>query len=320
MACLLDSAHAQFYEFNFPGNSSFDGWDSLNGYTYPGFGSFPGTGSWPGAAPSMQSGAGDAELWKIANAANGFGGPFIATSSLYFGNYIQNPNEFGGTVSITDATPVAGVRTIVLQVLYGEALGYDFYFPEGFPVLFLNGTNEGILPTSTQLLKKEIVGEFESPDTGPEPLYNNTWAFVWNLPEDAVVTSLAINFSGATHSQVYRLQLDQTSASLPDLFASNLALLSHKPPVFDGSQTQMDCQIHAVSTPLASYATLAPNVLVEYRDNLAGGAWKSAGSHPVDEAGNVSVTLTESGDHRAGWSRQMFFRTSHDLSDPEDNE
>lgn len=313
MVCLADSARAQFYEFNFPGNSSFDGWDSLNAYTYPGFGSFPGTSAWPGAALSTQTGSGDAGLWKIANGAGS--GPFIATSSLYFGSFVQNTNQFGGTLSITDATPAAGVRTIVLQILYGEAVGYDFYFPDGLPVLFPNGSGDGIKPSSTHVLKKEWVGEFESPETGPEPLYNNTWAFVWNLPEDAGVTSFAINFSGATHSQVYRIQLDQTSANLPGLFASNLVLLSHESPAFDGSQTQMACQLHAVSESLAAYATSAPEVLVEYTDDLAVGPWKSAGIHPVDEDGNVSVILTENGDHRTEWARQMFFRTSHVLPD-----
>lgn len=308
MVCLTDSARAQFYEFNFPGNTSFDGWDSLDVYTYSGFGSFPGLASWPGAALSMQTGSGDAALWKISNGVGG--GPFMATSSLYFGSYIQNPNDFGGTLSITDETPVAGVRTIVLQVFFGEAVGYDFYFPEGFPVLFLNGSDEGIKPSTTRLLNKEWVGEFESPDTGMEPLYNNTWAFVWSLPEDAEVTSFAINFSGVTHSQVYRLQLDQTSANLPDLFSSNLALLSHESPTFDGSETQMICQLHAVSPSLAAYATSTPEVLVEFTDDLTAGPWQSAGIYPVDEAGDVSVTLAENGDHRTAWARQMFFRAS----------
>ncbi len=299
------AARAQFYEFSFPGNSSFDGWENMNSSTFIGFGSFPGGSAWPGPADSNAAGSGDAGLYRLAGEDTPSplkGGPFFASESLYFGSYSQVANSRGGTLRISDATPVAGVRTIVFQIQIGGADGYDFHLPSGVPVLKLNGSSEGMAPAATAVLNRYQNGTFFSSETEQEePVFVNTWGFEWHLPEGEVA-SFAIDFSAVTHAQIYRMQLDQSSTVTSAVFLPEMAMGARGTPAFDGATTSMTNSFRATPGALLK---------VEYRESLASGSWISAGLHNVANDGTLSVPFSQSGDHRAGWSRRMFFRAYH---------
>lgn len=294
-------AHAQFYEFSFPGTSSFDGWENMNAVNFQGFGSFPGTSAWPQAAAANAPGSGDAGLMKLSGAA------FFASSSLYFGSLQQVSNALGATLRVSDATPVAGLRTVAFQIQIGEVMGYDFHLPSGVPVLKLNGSSEGLPASLAVVLNQYQNGTFESPDTGEEPIYVNTWAFEWHLPEGGPVTSLAIEFGGVTHAQIYAMRLDQSATPTGPLFVPELFVMGSQigTPAFDGEKTSVAYTFRATPTALLN---------VEYRESLSSGAWISSGPHAAENDGNLNVTLTSDGDHRAAWSNRMFFRAGHPTS------
>ena len=284
------------------GSSAFDGWVNMNNTGFPLIsGGFPGSASWNGTAGSNQSGSGDAVLGKISGSA------FFAFESLYFGSNTQVENQLGGTLQVRDATPLSGVRTIVLQIQIGEAVGYDFYRPSGWPVLKLNGGNSSISPNVTTLLDSFEYGTFESPLTGDEPLYVNTYAFEWNLPVGSV-SSIAIDFSAVTHAQIYGMRLDQSTAVLTQsVFGSapvsappTLKLASLGTPFLNGSNTTV---IHGFQGDAGA------TYLVEYREALESPTWISAGTISTGN-GNFNVTFTIPGDRRAAWSQKMFFRAT----------
>lgn len=209
------------------GNRAFDGWTTANltAPSNPGFGSFPGTGVWPSAIQSGTThatyGNGDAGLYKVKNPAGG--GPYPATGSIYFGGFSGDINNEGGTLAVYDANPIANLKTVVFQVVFGEAWTYDF-FNDAAPVLKVNGVTvnggvAGSLPTGTavdltyrETLVREYNGTIEMP-TGMEDLYNNLHAFQYDLSGFAApITSFSLEFTGVQHSQLYALQLDQSDA------------------------------------------------------------------------------------------------------------
>lgn len=293
------ASRAQFYEFTFPGESSFDGWENLNSSTFP-YGWFPGSAAWPGPVGSNAEGSGDADLIRVAG-ANG-GGPFFASDSLYFGGVNPTPNTLGGTLRVADATPVAGVRTIVFQIQTGEAYAHDFHLPSGLPVLKLNGSTNGVVPASIAVLNRFYDGEFDVDEDQSEAMFVNTWGFEWHLPEGEV-TSFAIDFSAVMHARIHRMRLDQSSAVVTSgVFLPELAMGVRGTPVFNGATTSVTHSFRATPGALLK---------VEYRESLASGSWTSAGLHSVANDGSLSLPFTASGDRRAEWSRRMFFRAYH---------
>jgi hypothetical protein len=296
------SARSQFYEFTFPGASSVDGWDQLTIPRLSGYGGFPGSSSWPAPIVANVAGSGDASLSRLAGAPGG-GGPFPAVESLYFGSLLQVTNALGGTLRVSDGTPVAGVRTVVFQIQIGEAVGYDFQLPSGRPMLKVNGATNGVTPAVSVVLNRYQSGSFFSPETlQEEPIYVNTWGFEWHLPAEPAVTSLAIDFSAVTHAQIYRMQLNQTATVASGVFLPELAMGARGTPFFDGSVTTVTNAFHATPGALLQ---------VDYRGDLGGGPWIGAGLHSVDNEGQLTVSFTASGDRRAEWSRRMFFRAYH---------
>jgi hypothetical protein len=284
------------------GSSVFDGWVDMNRTTFRGIsGSFPGSASWNGTAGSNQAGSGDAEITKLSGSA------FFSDETLYFGSWSQVPNALGGTLRVRDNTPLAGVRTIVLQVQIGEAVGYDFHDPAGWPVLKLNGSNASVTPSHTTLLDQYQNGFFESPETGSEPLYVNTYAFEWNLSATAV-SSIALDFSGATHAQIYTMRFDQSTAVLTrSVFGASaptapptLKLVSMGNPGFNGSNTTV---VHGFQGDTNA------NFTIQYKEALENPSWVTVGTVSTGN-GTFNVTFTASGDRRAAWTQKMFFRAT----------
>ncbi len=200
------------------GTSSFDGWNNLNTATFSGYGTFPGNGAWPAPIGSNATGSADANLNRVAGSPTG-GGPFLSSSSIYFGNRAQIANALGGTLRVSDTTPLAGLQTLIFQIQIGEVLGYDFYDPTGSPALKLNGSAVAVTPSFSGVLDRYQDGVFTSPETGvDEPVYVNTWGYQWDVSTFGPISSFTIDFSGVTHAQIYELQLDQSS----QLFAAAL--------------------------------------------------------------------------------------------------
>ena len=195
---------------NLGGTKSYDGWEDLLGAFYPGYGGFPGASPWPEPIRANSAGSGNAELQRLNG--GGGGGPFPSGESIYFGSFQQNPNELGGTLRVRDTTPVAGVKTVVFQIQIGEAVGYDFHSPTGAPVLRVNGQPTSLASQTPVRLDRYQNGSYYSPVTQRnEPIYVNTWGFQWDVSNIGSVTSIQIDFSPVTHSQIYAMRLDQSS-------------------------------------------------------------------------------------------------------------
>lgn len=194
------------------GTSSFDGWNNLNNVNFSGYGGgFPGNRAWPAPIGSNATGSADADLNRIAGSPTG-GGPFLSSGSIYFGNFSQVPNALGGTLRVSDSTPLASLRTLVFQIQIGEAAGYDFFSPTGGPSLKVNGGPSAVNPLFAGVLDRYQSGFFTSPATGlDEPVYVNTWGYQWDVSTLGPISSFTIDFSGVTHAQIYELQLDQSS-------------------------------------------------------------------------------------------------------------
>lgn len=216
-----------------PGVTSFDGWmpvwnevnnaftSTLSATYNPGYPGHPGSGPWPGPIASKQGSDGyDAQLSKTANGAKG--GPIPSGESLYFASSENVPNGLGGSVAVSDDTPVANLANVVLQFEIGEASGRDLWDGDNsgegdLPVLSYNGGTQQLQPTITTLVAKVQNGTFTPPDTGVEaPLYVNTYLFQWDLSGIAEpITSFSIEFSAVEHAQVYAMRLDQSDTYTP---------------------------------------------------------------------------------------------------------
>lgn len=214
-----------------PGQTSYDGWlpfwnedngkwtSSLARTYNPGYPGHPGSDPWPNPITSKQGSAGhDAGLMKIADGTDG--GAYPGSSSLYFGGFSSVVNNFGGTVSVFDDTPVANLATVVFQIDIGEIWLYDFYDSDNdgnvdLPVLNYNGGTQRLEATLAEILGQVQRGTHMTPN-GPEPVYINTYLLQWDLTGIAEpITSFSIEFSAVEHAQVYAMRLDQSDTYTP---------------------------------------------------------------------------------------------------------
>jgi hypothetical protein len=204
----IPTLRSQIVDVNFTGGgtTSYSAWSNLTTFDYPGYGSFPGNQPWP--APIVaNSGSVNSSLSRVAGSPTG-GGPYLASEAIYFGNFAQIPNALGGTLRLSNSSGITNLRTLLFQIQIGEATGYDFFEPSGFPKLTLNGITYNA--TFTNLVNRYQNGVFPSPETGlDEPVYVNTWAFQYNLTNNGFDNHY-IDFSAVTHSQVYALRWDET--------------------------------------------------------------------------------------------------------------
>jgi len=218
----------------------------------------------------------------------------------------------GGTLRITNASPLASVRSLVLQIQIGEVLGYDLYYPNGYPVLKINGGTNGISPSYPRyLLRRFQSGTFPSPATGQnEPVYVNTWIFQWNLANDVTVESFAIDFSCVTHSQVYEIQLDQASTSLSSQIIPaasteppRISLLTIASPEYNSTNNTTKIR-HVFSGPVNTALD------IEYCTDLSNPSW-SVTTNVLTTTGTFTNTISATGDLRALWAGKMFFRAKY---------
>lgn len=207
------------------GNTQFDAWPVLTvAASGPGYGGFPGTTPWPGAFGSTSGG--DAGLYKISNGTGG--GPYPATGSIYYGGFSGDINNNGGTLAVTDSTPVGDLAQVVFQIQIGEAWTYDFW-NDVLPVLSYNGGSQNLAATTTDLLEAYYNGTVAMP-TGDEDIYINTYKMMWDLSSLVTpITDFSISFTGVQHAQLYALRLDQSdeisASSSPVPEPASLALM-----------------------------------------------------------------------------------------------
>ena len=281
-------------QFDGGGNTSYDGWENLTGNN-------PDTSGWPSGITSNTTQSGDAKLVGISV------GPYPAWESIYFPSLTLNENELGGTLAVGESTPLAGVRTIVLQVKIGEGLLHDFHTPDGYPVLKINQGGASIEPTFSKRLNQVPSGSYELSENEVYPIYINTWAFQWNLDQGVTVDLFQIEFSAVTHAQVYALQLDQTSVlQSQQIFAKNqlppeIKLVSIGLPEFRDLQTFVT---HSFEGPQNQ------TIDIEYSAELASSNWQIKSGVATDN-GTFTVTFNASGDQREIWRRRMFFRAKY---------
>lgn len=194
------------------GTTDFDAWPTLTAAaanaarpvganTYPGF---PGSGAWP--APIGSQAGGDANLNKVANGPGG--GPYPASGSIYYGGFNADLNYDGGKLSVTDITPVAGVKNVVFQIQIGEAWTYDFY-NDVLPTLKYNGSASAGAPAYTTLVEQFYNGTVAMP-TGDEAVYINTWLLQWDVSSLGAISDLTVEWNGVQHAQIYAIRLDQS--------------------------------------------------------------------------------------------------------------
>ena len=283
-------------QFDGGGNTSYEGWKDLTRDYYSGYG----MGSWPSGISSNAPQTG-AQLVKITGEA------YPGTESIYFPSMNLNQNELGGTLAIQDSAPLAGVRTIVLQIKIGEGLLHDFHTPNGYPAIKINQMGSYIEPTFSTRMNQVPNGFYGLSETEEYPIYITTWAFQWNLDQGVTVESFQIEFSAVTHAQVYALQLDQTSVLQPQR-------------VFSKNQIPPEIKLVSVGLPessgLATFVTHTfegpPNqtIDIEYSADLASSNWQNR-SGVATENGTFTVTFNASGDQREIWRKRMFFRAKH---------
>lgn len=191
-----------------PGNTTFDGWENLTSSNYPGYGGFPGFGPWPGPIGSNVATSADANLNRISGGAGG--GPLPLSSSIYFGSFSNVPNTYGGTLSVSDATPVASLENIVFQVEVGEANGYDF-FNGVLPTLDYNSGTQDLAADLGGVINRYQNGTFLNPQTNQnEPVWVNTYLLQWDVSSLGAITDFEISFDSVEHVQLYTARLDQS--------------------------------------------------------------------------------------------------------------
>lgn len=189
--------------FSLGGNTQFDGWNNLTAANNPGYPGFPGSSPWPGAIGSNVAGSGDAGLNKVSGAV------YPAGAGLYFGGFSSTPNTSGGTLSVTDTSVVANLKTVIFQLEIAEAWTYDLY-NSVLPTLSYNGGSQNIAATFSNKLVQAFNGTVMMP-SGEEDIFINLWALQWDLSSIAgPINSLDIRFTGVQHAQGYALQLDQS--------------------------------------------------------------------------------------------------------------
>jgi hypothetical protein len=203
------AAEAAFVDPGLSGNTQYDGWFDLSAAGNPGYPGYPGTKAWPAPIGSNAPGSGDATLDKTANGIGG--GPYpYSGGAIYHGGTSSKANTLGGSLAITDLTPVADLKVVVFQIKMTQAYGYDFYsnIP---PVLSYNGGAQALAPTVTSLTSQVQTGTFTDPGTGSEqPVFTNEWFFQWDLTSVVPpITDFSVGWSSVQHSLIYALQLNQ---------------------------------------------------------------------------------------------------------------
>lgn len=202
--------------FQSRGNHSYDVWNDLSKSANPNGGSLgDSTYMWPAynAQISSEPVGERAQLVKLSNAPDGIGGPYFASSSIYFwGGTSSGSSPQSGTLAVRDSNPLAGLKTLTLQLEIGEADGEDLYGLPSLLVTLADSTTVAINMTYAGIIDQVSNGTFEPPNSGlpPQDLYINLWGFQWDLSVYTNISQISVSFTGMKHSQLMGIQLDQS--------------------------------------------------------------------------------------------------------------
>lgn len=197
------------------GNHQYGGWDKLSNYTLEDTGTNPGWMEWDPIAPQIFSDAPmSVFLKKLSNGTGG--GPYAATSAMYFGGWSFDPNTDGGTLAVT-SDAVANVQTIAFQIEISQDWDGSFYNGQ-LPTLTL-GFGEGIptlnLGSGMSKLLKTVYDGPEGTPVGSQDVFINLYTLQWdlsslNLEGYGPITEFSIEFTAVQHVSLYGLRVDQT--------------------------------------------------------------------------------------------------------------
>jgi len=206
LACASFS-HAAI-TIDLPGNQETSGWNQLthanpfwttNGYTT----SYPGATLWPGSiAANMSGSTGSAVFSKLA------GNGYFASASIYDGGG-------AGTYSVSDATPLSNLATVVFQLDVGTDIGIT-------PVLNFNGGAQALAPDfSTQVAGNYLTLDFGTGSMSPTE--NHAWQ--WDLT-GLGVTSYEVVWGSLPNNHLTQYELNlSTSDSFTQVVPEPSALL-----------------------------------------------------------------------------------------------
>lgn len=194
IAGLAGSARAaqEFASFGLAGASTAEGWYGLNNANYAGYGGYAtATAAWPSAIAS-NFGSGDAGFDKIAGTSG-----YLASAAT---NGIYTPGAPLGGFTVSDATPLAGLETVVFQLDIEIASGVFTA-----PVLSYNGGGQ----TLAASFASTVFSEVKSGGMGASVRY--VYAYQWDLSSAGVITDFSISWTvPAAHTITYGAQLQQS--------------------------------------------------------------------------------------------------------------
>lgn len=186
------AAHAAI-TISLPGHVETSGWANLknsnpywsaNGYPT----SYPGAAAWPGPVAANVAGSqGSAGFLKTS------GNGYFSGSSLY---------DAGGAgmFSISDASPIGGIATIVFQIDAGTAIGV-------MPVLNYNGGSQGLVANFfAQADGNYLTFNFQTGESFPTQ--NRAWQ--WDLT-GLGVTSYEITWGSVANNHLTQYELNLTT-------------------------------------------------------------------------------------------------------------
>lgn len=196
IAGLAGSARAaqEFASFGLAGVSTSEGWYNLNNSNYAGYGGFAtSTAAWPSAIAS-NFGSGDAGLNKLAGTSG-----YLASAAT---NGIYTPATPLGSFTVSDATPLAGLGTVVFQLDIEIASGTF-----AAPVLSYNGGSQNLAAD----FSSTVFSEVKSGGMGASVRY--VYAYQWDLVSAGTITDFSIAWTvPAAHTITYGAQLQQSDA------------------------------------------------------------------------------------------------------------
>jgi hypothetical protein len=211
---LFASASTQAaFTINLPGNTESSGWDNLkssnpywsaNGYTT----AYPGSAAWPAPVAANAAGSqGSAVFMKIS------GNGYFGSSSVYDGGG-------AGMFSVSDASPLANLATVVFQLDTGTTVGV-------LPTLSYNGGNQS-LPANFFAQGNGEYSTFDFSTGQAFPTQNRAWQ--WDLT-GLGATSYEIKWGSVANNHLtqYEIHLttgDSFAQAVPEPSAAMLGALA----------------------------------------------------------------------------------------------
>ena len=136
------------------------------------------------------------------------GSAYPGSASIYSGGMSSEANHYGASFTVADATPVANLANVVLQIEIAPNAGFDF-FDGTLPILNYNGGSQAIEATLAGITGTDVGGSFGGSTTD-----TNLYLLQWDLSSEGGISDFEITFSNVQHAQIYAMQLDQSDSYL----------------------------------------------------------------------------------------------------------